>query len=48
VWILHSRHTAQIEKTSSRHGKEKMKPMAVVDYNKHKAGGDFCGYHSVQ
>jgi hypothetical protein len=39
VWMLSSRHNAQITKTSNRQGKEKMKPLAVADYNKHKAGG---------
>jgi hypothetical protein len=27
-------------KTYNRQGKKKMKPLAVVDYNKHKAGVD--------
>jgi hypothetical protein len=40
VWMLGTRHTAQTTKTSNRQGKEKMKPLAAVDYNKHKAGVD--------
>jgi hypothetical protein len=39
VWMLSTRHIAQTTKTSNRQGKEKMKPLAVVD-DKHKAGVD--------
>jgi hypothetical protein len=39
--MLSSRHNAQITKTSNRQGKEKIKPLAVADYNKHRAGVDF-------
>jgi hypothetical protein len=34
VWMLGTRHTARTTKTSKRQVKEKMKPMAVADYNK--------------
>jgi hypothetical protein len=47
VWTLSSRHTAQITKTSNRQGKEKMKPLAVADCNKHKAGVDLFDKPSV-
>jgi hypothetical protein len=38
--MLSSRHTAQMEKTSRRQRKGKIKPLAVIDSNEHKAGVD--------
>jgi hypothetical protein len=35
--MLSSRHTDQMEDTSSRLWKENVKPLAVVDCNEHKA-----------
>jgi hypothetical protein len=37
MWMLSSRHTAWMEKTSNRQRKKKMKPLAVIDCNEHKA-----------
>jgi hypothetical protein len=43
TWMLSSRHTTQITRTSNRQGKEKTKPLALVDYNKQMAGVDVFG-----
>ncbi|XP_047103633.1 piggyBac transposable element-derived protein 4-like [Schistocerca piceifrons] len=40
VWMISTRHTSSMLPVATREGNEKLKPVAVLDYNKHKAGVD--------
>ncbi|XP_049835005.1 piggyBac transposable element-derived protein 3-like [Schistocerca gregaria] len=40
VWMISTRHTSSMLPVATREGNEKLKPVAVLYYNKHKTGID--------